>query len=161
MTDETKLRKVTLYCDGACRGNPGVGGYGIILQCDDHVKELSGVASQTTNNRMELTAAIEGLSFLKERSSVKVVTDSQYLKRGMTEWMPVWLSKGWKTSGRKEVRNRDLWERLNQLCERHVVRWEWVPGHQGHALNERCDRLANEAIDRYLAGQEKSKKADG
>ena len=149
MTEES-LRRVTIYCDGACRGNPGVGGYGVILQCEGHVKELSGVAPQTTNNRMELTAAIEGLSYLKERSSVSMVTDSQYLKKGMTEWIQSWLLKGWKTSGRKEVLNRDLWERLLDLCKRHVVRWEWVRGHAGHELNERCDRLANEAIEHYL-----------
>jgi ribonuclease HI len=142
---------VILHCDGACRGNPGVGGYGAILQCEDHEKELSGACPDTTNNRMELTAAIEGLSILQEPCSVRVITDSQYLQKGITEWIQNWRQKGWKTSARKKVLNRDLWERLLELCERHKVDWEWVPGHSGQPLNERCDQLANDAIDRYLS----------
>ena len=142
---------MTLHCDGACRGNPGVGGYGAILHCEEHEKELSGACPDTTNNRMELTSAIEGLSILQEPCSVRVVTDSQYLQKGITEWIQNWRQKGWRTSARKEVLNRDLWERLLDLCQRHQVEWEWVPGHSGHPLNERCDQLANEAIDRYLS----------
>ena len=145
------LRPVTVHGDGACRGNPGVGGYGAILHCEDYEKELSGACPHTTNNRMELKAAIEGLSILKEPCSVRVFTDSQYLKRGITEWIQDWQQRGWKTSSRKKVLNRDLWEQLLELCRRHEVKWEWVPGHSGHPMNERCDQLANEAIDCYLS----------
>lgn len=128
-----------------------MGGYGAIIQWDGREKVLSGAEAHTTNNRMELTAAIEGLAKLNRRCEVRIVTDSQYLKNGMTVWIHQWLARGWKTAGRKSVLNRDLWERLHDLCGKHVVRWEWVPGHAGHELNERCDRLANEAIDRFLA----------
>ncbi|MBI4601076.1 MAG: ribonuclease HI [Planctomycetes bacterium] len=145
-----EAREVVLYCDGACRGNPGPGGFGAVLRSGRHETELSGSEPRTTNNRMELRAAIEGLAILKEPCAVRVVTDSQYLRRGMTEWLPKWLRNGWRTSDRKPVLNRDLWERLMELCARHEVRWDWTPGHAGDRLNERCDALANGAIDRML-----------
>ena len=145
------LRRVVVYCDGACRGNPGVGGYGVVLLHDDDSRqELSGAVPQTTNNRMELTAAIAGLESLKDRCSVSITTDSQYLKRGMTEWIHSWLARGWKTASKKSVLNRDLWERLHALCGLHEVEWGWVRGHAGDVLNERCDELANVAIDELL-----------
>ncbi len=143
-------RDVVLHCDGACRGNPGVGGYGVVLQCDGNVKELKGAELRTTNNRMELTAAITGLELLKERCSVRMVTDSEYLRKGMTEWITAWIARGWKTAGKKPVLNRDLWERLHALCQLHEIRWEWVRGHSGDRWNERCDALANAAIDELL-----------
>jgi ribonuclease HI len=144
-------RQWIIYSDGACRGNPGVGGYGTILRSDGYEKEISDAVPHTTNNRMELTAAIAGLSALKERSRVLMVTDSQYLKKGITEWIHAWRARGWKTSARKNVLNQDLWERLDELCRRHDVEWRWVRGHSGEEYNERCDQLANEAMDRYLA----------
>ena len=139
---------VILYCDGACRGNPGPGGYGVILRCDGREREISGSSAHTTNNRMELTGAIEGLRALHRRCRVRIVTDSQYLKKGMTEWIHDWIRRGWKTAAKKSVLNRDLWESLLAICSRHEVTWEWVKGHAGHEFNERCDQLANEAIDR-------------
>jgi ribonuclease HI len=147
------LRDVTLYVDGACRGNPGVGAYAGILLCDGHEETLSGAVERTTNNRMELTAAIEGLSKLKEKCRVRIFTDSQYLRNGMTEWIHNWLARGWRTAGKKGVLNRDLWEKLLEVAGRHDVEWHWVAGHSGDFLNERCDALANEAIDRFLDGR--------
>jgi ribonuclease HI len=145
-------RQVTLYVDGACRGNPGLGGYAGILLCDGHEKTLSGAVERTTNNRMELTAAITALAELKEPCRVRLFTDSQYLKRGMTEWIQGWRARGWRTSGKKSVLNRDLWEKLLEVAGRHEVEWNWVAGHAGDPLNERCDQLANEAMDRFLHG---------
>jgi len=144
-----ELHEVDLYCDGACRGNPGLGGYGAILVCDGVEKEISGVVEQTTNNRMELLAAIKGFEVLTELCRVHVVTDSQYLHKGMTEWIHGWRRRGWRTSSKSPVLNRDLWERLSELAEGHEVTWEWVRGHEGHVYNERCDRLANRAMDEY------------
>jgi ribonuclease HI len=146
-------RDVLLYCDGACRGNPGPGGYAAVVRCDNHEREIKGAEPKTTNNRMELRAAIAGLETLKEKCLVRIVTDSQYLKKGMTEWIQGWITNGWRTAARKPVSNRDLWERLQQLCSKHVVNWDWVEGHAGDALNERCDALANEAIDELLASR--------
>lgn len=146
-------REVLVHCDGACRGNPGPGGYGAILRCGKHERELSGAEPRTTNNRMELTAAIAALSTLTERCRVRIVTDSQYLRKGITEWIKSWMRNGWRTAGRKPVLNRDLWERLVELCSRHDVEWGWVQGHSGDPFNERCDALANRAIDRLLAGR--------
>ncbi|MCZ6794607.1 MAG: ribonuclease HI [Planctomycetota bacterium] len=145
------MREVTIYCDGACRGNPGLGAYGVILVCDHDEKELDAVVERTTNNRMELQAAIAGLETLTEPCKVRVVTDSQYVCRGMTEWVEQWEKRGWKTAGKKDVMNRDLWERLIDAAGVHEVDWEWVRGHQGHPYNERCDRLANQAIDAHLS----------
>ena len=143
-------RKVTLYCDGACRGNPGVGGYGAILLCDGHEKELSGAVPMTTNNKMELTAAIAGLEVLTEPCSLDIFTDSQYLKNGITVWIHAWRARGWRTADKKVVRNRELWERLLELCTKHEVEWHWVRGHSGDPLNDRCDELANMAIERLI-----------
>jgi ribonuclease HI len=143
---------VVIYSDGACRGNPGPGGWGVLLQAGGHEKELSGAESQTTNNRMELMAAISGLEALKRPSQVRLTTDSQYVITGITEWLPQWKARGWKTAGKKAVKNQDLWERLDVAVRAHRVRWEWVRGHSGVPGNERVDRLANRAIDRLLQG---------
>lgn len=148
---ESPPRKVTIYSDGACRGNPGVGGFGAILRCDEHERELSGAEPHTTNNRMELLAAITALEVLKERCEVEIYTDSQYVKNGMTEWIQGWIARGWRTRDKKPVLNQDLWVRLLELTGRHKVEWRWVRGHAGDELNERCDRLANEAIDTMLS----------
>lgn len=137
---------VEIFCDGACSGNPGPGGWGTILRCNGSEKELSGGEQHTTNNRMELIAAIEGLSALKRPCPVIITTDSQYLVKGMTEWMKGWVKRGWINSKREPVVNRDLWERLNELVGMHTVEWRWVRGHDGHEENERCDELARGAI---------------
>ena len=137
---------VEIFSDGACSGNPGPGGYGTILRYGEHEKELSGYDPHTTNNRMELLGAIAGLEALKRPSEVKLTTDSEYVKKGMTEWIEGWVRKGWKNSQKKDVANRDLWERLLELTRKHQVEWHWVRGHAGHAENERCDALAREAI---------------
>ncbi len=141
---------VTIYTDGACRGNPGVGGWGAILISGEHRKEIKGVEPDTTNNRMELTAAIRGLEALKRRSKVDVYTDSTYVRNGITEWLPQWKRRAWKTAGRKPVKNVDLWQRLDGVVEDHTVKWHWVKGHAGHPGNERADELANMAIDEFL-----------
>lgn len=137
---------VEIFCDGACSGNPGPGGWGTILRFGGSEKELSGGDPATTNNRMELTAAIEGLSALKRPCRVILTTDSQYLVKGMTEWSSGWIRKGWVNSKREPVLNRDLWERLLDLAKVHDIEWRWVRGHDGHAENERCDELARGAI---------------
>lgn len=139
------LIEVTIYTDGACSGNPGPGGWGALLVWNGKEKELSGGERQTTNNRMELTAAIEALSALKRPCRVTLYTDSEYLKRGITEWMPGWKARGWK---RKEgaLANVELWQALDHLLEQHTVRWAWVKGHAGHPQNERVDRLARAAM---------------
>lgn len=138
--------EIEIFCDGACSGNPGVGGYGAILRCGTVQKELSGAAGSTTNNRMEMTAAIEALTALKRPCAVTVVTDSQYLVKGMTEWLPGWIKRGWINSKKEPVLNRDLWELLVQAAGCHRVTWVWVKGHNGHPENERCDALARAAI---------------
>lgn len=143
---ENEAQIVEIFCDGACSGNPGPGGYGAILRCGGRVKELSGGARDTTNNRMEMTAAIEALRLLKRPCRVSVTTDSQYLVKGMTEWIAGWQRKGWRNSKKEPVLNRDLWEMLLTLTEPHAVQWKWVRGHAGHAENERCDQLAREGI---------------
>lgn len=139
-------KEVIIFADGACKGNPGPGGYAAILKIDDKETELSGSEPRTTNNRMELTAVIKALESLEVPSKVRVVTDSNYVVKGMKEWLPNWLKRGWKNSQGSEVLNRDLWERLYQLSKRHRIQWEWIKGHNGHPENERCDRLATEAI---------------
>jgi ribonuclease HI len=141
---------VTLYCDGACRGNPGPGGWGTILVSGGRERVLQGGAVRTTNNRMELSAAIAGLAALDRPSRVRIVTDSQYVMRGMTEWMQSWISRGWRTADKKPVLNQDLWQRLLHLAKTHDMHWEWIRGHAGHEFNERCDLLANDAIDRGM-----------
>ena len=141
--------KIEIYCDGACSGNPGVGGWGCILRWNGREKELSGAAGETTNNRMELTAAIEALGSLKRPCDVVLTTDSQYLAKGMTAWIAGWQKRGWVNSKKEPVLNRDLWERLLELAKIHRVEWAWVRGHNGHPENERCDQLARLAIEAY------------
>jgi ribonuclease HI len=138
--------RVTIFTDGACSGNPGPGGYGAILQYGDKTKEISGCEKATTNNRMEMTAVIEALQELKRPCRVKVVTDSNYVVKGMTEWMPGWIRRDWVNSQKKPVLNRDLWEKLLKLNRIHRVEWVWIKGHDGHRENERCDLLARMAM---------------
>jgi len=142
------VKRVTIFTDGACAGNPGPGGWAAILVCGERRRELSGFEPATTNNRMEMQAAIEALESLTERTEADLYTDSQYLRLGMQEWLAKWKRNGWRTSDKKPVKNADLWERLDALATSHHVRWHWVRGHAGHPENERCDELANEAIRR-------------
>jgi ribonuclease HI len=137
---------VEIFTDGACSGNPGAGGFGVILRCEDLEKEISGCEPMTTNNRMELTAVIKALEALKKPCSVKLVTDSNYVVQGMTSWIFEWIKNNWKNSQKKQVLNRDLWEKLLLLSHLHDIRWEWIKGHNEHAENERCDKLARYAI---------------
>jgi ribonuclease HI len=137
---------VEIFCDGACSGNPGPGGYGAILRYNGQEKEISGGEAHTTNNRMELSGAIEALRRLTRPCRVIVTTDSQYLVKGMTEWLAGWQRRGWRNSKKEAVLNRDLWEELVSLAERHIIEWCWVRGHDGHVENERCDVLAREAL---------------
>ena len=145
------MNKVTIFTDGACRGNPGPGGWGAILRKDDHEKELYGAERETTNNRMELMAAIQALEALKRPCDVTLTTDSQYVKKGITEWLASWKRRGWKTADKKPVKNQDLWERLDQATHKHKIHWKWIKGHSGHEENERADQLANRAIEEMLA----------
>lgn len=138
---------IEIYTDGACRGNPGPGGWAALLKSGAHEKEISGAQEHTTNNRMELTAVIRALEALKRPVRARVYTDSQYVRRGISEWLPQWKARGWRTAGRKAVKNQDLWQRLDQLAAGHEIEWHWVPGHAGVPGNERVDRLANAAID--------------
>jgi len=140
-------RQVTLYTDGACRGNPGPGGWGALLTTDGRERELYGYEPETTNNRMELMAVIQALEALTRPCDVRVVTDSQYVMKGVTEWMAAWKRRGWRTADRNPVRNLDLWQRLDQALARHAIDWEWVRGHTGRSGNERADALANRAIN--------------
>ena len=142
------MDRVDIYTDGACRGNPGPGGWAALLLTAGHKKEISGSEPHTTNNRMELLAAISGFEALKKPgTSARVYTDSQYVIKGIREWVPNWKKRGWKTADKKPVKNQDLWERLDELTCQHHIEWHWVKGHSGIAGNERVDRLANEAID--------------
>ncbi len=143
-------KRVVIHTDGACSGNPGPGGWAAILEYDGHEKELFGGAPETTNNRMELTAAIEALKALKGSLVVELHTDSEYLKNGITKWIHGWKRNGWKTSDKKPVKNADLWLELERLAESHHVDWRWVRGHAGHDLNERADALAREGMAPYL-----------
>ncbi len=138
---------VEIFTDGACRGNPGPGGWGAILRYNGHVKTLSGGEYNTTNNRMELTAAIEALRALQRPCKVSLTTDSQYVQKGVTEWLVGWQLKGWKTANRKPVKNADLWQALAIELAKHKIDWHWVRGHSGHHENEWADELANQAID--------------
>ena len=144
-------KAVEIFTDGACRGNPGPGGWGAMLRYDGTVRDLSGSEAQTTNNRMELTAAIQALESLKRPCDVQLTTDSEYVKRGITEWLQDWKRRGWKTAAKKPVKNADLWQRLDAAAARHRIQWLWVRGHSGHPENERADELANLAIDEMLA----------
>lgn len=147
------LMTVQIYTDGACRGNPGPGGWGVLLRYKNTEKTLSGGAAHTTNNRMELQAAIEGLKALKKSCTVDLYTDSNYLRQGMTTWLSQWKKKGWKNSKREPVKNADLWEALDALASKHTVHWHWVKGHAGHPENERADELATTAIDAFLENE--------
>ena len=138
---------ITIYTDGACRGNPGPGGWGATLRCEDYKKEIKGFSQLTTNNIMELTAVIEALRLVKNPSEILIVTDSTYVKNGINDWIHNWKLKGWRTANKKPVKNKELWQRLDQLSNIHNIRWEWVRGHTGNPGNERADQLANEAID--------------
>ena len=137
---------VIIHTDGACSGNPGPGGWGALLEWGGHEKELSGAEGETTNNRMELMAAIQALNALKRPSKVKLVTDSTYVKDGVTKWIHGWKKNGWKTAAKKPVKNEDLWRQLDEAVQRHEITWDWVKGHSGHTENERADTLAREAI---------------
>ena len=145
--------KVVIHTDGACSGNPGPGGWGVILESGSRRKELKGGEALTTNNRMELTAAIEALEVLKAPSEVDLYTDSNYLRDGITSWIKGWKKNGWRTADRKPVKNAELWERLERAASRHTVRWHWVKGHVGHDANERADELAREGMAPFLAGR--------
>ena len=137
------MKPVRAFTDGACSGNPGPGGWGAVLQFGDHERELHGGAEDTTNNRMELTAAIEALKALSEPCRVSLTTDSTYVKDGITQWLTNWKRNGWRTAAKKPVKNQDLWQALDREAARHEVDWRWVKGHSGHPENERADRLAN------------------
>ena len=141
------MKQVTIYTDGACKGNPGPGGWGAWLVSGEHEKELWGGEAQTTNNRMELTAVIEALAALKARSDVTLHLDSQYVRQGITSWIHQWKSRGWITADRKPVKNVDLWQRLDTLAQAHRIDWRWVRGHSGDPGNERADALANRGVE--------------
>ncbi len=145
---------VEIFTDGACRGNPGPGGWAALLRYGDAEKLVSGAAPETTNNRMELLAAISALEQLTRPSKVAITTDSEYLRQGINQWIQKWKRNGWRTSQRKPVKNRDLWQRLDELVQEHEIEWHWVRGHSGHPENEQVDEAANVAIDRMLSGGE-------
>jgi len=147
------MKHVQIYTDGACRGNPGPGGWGALLRYGSHEKILSGAVIDTTNNRMELLAAIEALSALSATCKVELHTDSQYLRKGMTEWIVGWKKRHWIKPDKKPVKNADLWQRLDHESSRHQITWHWVKGHSGHPENDLVDKIANEAIDHLLAQQ--------
>ncbi|MEM7540876.1 MAG: ribonuclease HI [Pseudomonadota bacterium] len=147
MEQQDDTSRVTIYTDGACRGNPGPGGWGALLMYRGRERELLGFEERTTNNRMELTAAIRALEALKRGSQVKLFTDSTYVKNGITEWLANWKRRNWKTAAKKAVKNEDLWRTLDELAARHEIEWCWVKGHAGVEGNERADELANKAID--------------
>ncbi len=144
------MTRIEIYTDGACRGNPGPGGWGATLELGEHFRELSGAEADTTNNRMELMAVIRAFEALKRRAAVRVYLDSEYVRRGITEWLPNWKARDWRTADRKPVKNRDLWEQLDAAVQGHDIEWQWVKGHSGIPGNERVDALANAAIDALL-----------
>ena len=144
------MKEVIIYTDGACRGNPGPGGWGALIKFDTAEKEIFGGCNNTTNNQMELSAAIEGLSTLKEPCNVELFTDSKYVMDGITQWIQNWKKNNWKTSAKKEVKNKELWQQLDQLMSYHQVQWHWVKGHSGDPGNETADLLANKGIDSIL-----------
>jgi ribonuclease HI len=145
------MTKVEIYTDGACRGNPGPGGWAALLVCGTERREVSGAEAATTNNRMELSAAIGGLGALKRRCAVSLYTDSKYVLQGATEWLPNWKARSWKTAAGAPVKNQDLWEKLDSVASGQDIEWHWVKGHSGHEENEYVDQLANVAIDRMLS----------
>tara|TARA_Y100001970_G_scaffold99594_1_gene125206 strand:- start:1818 stop:2252 length:435 start_codon:yes stop_codon:yes gene_type:complete len=144
------MKQVIIYTDGACRGNPGPGGWGALIKFDVTEKEIFGGQADATNNQMELTAAIEGLSALKERCCVELFTDSKYVMDGITQWIQNWKKNNWRTAAKKDVKNKELWQKLDQLISQHQVQWHWVKGHSGDAGNETADLLANKGIDSIL-----------
>ena len=139
-----------IYTDGACRGNPGVGGWGAILKYDDKIKEINGFSKETTNNIMELSAVIKALKELNRSCDIIITTDSNYVKDGITKWIHNWKKNGWKTANKKPVKNKELWLELDALVMEHTVNWKWIKGHSGHPENERADQLANQAIDNHI-----------
>jgi ribonuclease HI len=141
---------IDIYTDGACRGNPGPGGWAALLISGAHEREISGAETLTTNNRMELTAVIRALEALKRPVQASIYTDSQYVRKGVLEWLSQWKARGWKTADKKPVKNQDLWQALDDLVQRHELEWHWVKGHSGNAGNERVDALANRAIDAMI-----------
>jgi ribonuclease HI len=145
-------QQVEIWTDGACRGNPGPGGWGAILRAQGKEKQLCGGEAHTTNNRMEMTAAIQALSALKRPCQVTLTTDSQYVMKGIKEWLPNWKKRNWRTADNKPVKNADLWQQLDALCGQHAVKWAWVRGHVGHPENELADQLANRGIDELKKG---------
>ena len=138
--------RIYIYTDGACKGNPGPGGWGALLKYNEHQKEINGFCLETTNNIMELTAVIEALLIIKKKSDITIITDSNYVKDGITKWISNWKKRGWKTSNKKPVKNKALWEKLDTLTSNHNIKWEWVRGHTGNPGNEKADQLANDAI---------------
>jgi ribonuclease HI len=144
------LKPVIVYTDGACRGNPGPGGWGAVLRYNGHERRLHGGEQPTTNNRMELMAAIQALETLREPCTVDLYTDSNYVRQGLTEWLPQWRKRNWKTADKKPVKNQDLWERLDVAATRHKIQWHWIKGHSGDEGNELADRLANKGVDEVL-----------
>jgi ribonuclease HI len=144
------MKQVIIYTDGACRGNPGPGGWGALIRFDSLEKEIFGGQANTTNNQMELSAAIEGLSILKEPCNVELFTDSKYVMDGITQWIQNWKKNNWRTAAKKDVKNKELWQKLDQLITQHQVQWHWVKGHSGDAGNEAADLLANKGIDSIL-----------
>ncbi|MBA3660557.1 MAG: ribonuclease HI [Gammaproteobacteria bacterium] len=145
------MKHVYIYTDGACRGNPGPGGWGALLRYGEHEKRIYGAESATTNNRMELMAAIQALAALKQKCKIELYTDSQYVQKGITQWLTQWKARGWKRADKKSVKNADLWQSLDHEVKRHEVTWHWVKGHSGHVENELADQLANLAIDELKA----------
>ena len=150
---ENNTEVVTVYADGACKGNPGPGGWGVLIRMGQHSKELFGGEIMTTNNRMDLTAVIRALEALKRSCQLKIYTDSVYVQKGMTEWIVGWKARGWRTSDKKPVKNDDLWQQLDGLAQAHEIEWIWVKGHAGHEGNERADALANEGVAQVLQTQ--------
>ena len=151
--EETDSMRFNIYTDGACRGNPGPGGWGVLMRFGDNEKELWGGEHNTTNNRMELTAAIEALKALKRGSLVTLTTDSQYVRNGITQWITNWKIKGWRTANKQQVKNQDLWQQLDELSQYHDITWHWVKGHSGHRENDLADVLANRGIDELEEGK--------
>ena len=151
--EESDSMRFNIYTDGACRGNPGPGGWGVLMRFGDNEKELWGGEHNTTNNRMELTAAIEGLKALKRGSLVTLTTDSKYVRNGITQWITNWKIKGWRTANKEKVKNQDLWQQLDELSQHHDITWHWVKGHSGHRENDLADVLANRGIDELEVGK--------